>query len=156
MIRGVGRGIGAWEEAALGGGIDQSDSYLVAWQKSASGIVLAEQGYDVVLAPGQAYYLDMAQSDDWWEPGASWAGTVSLERWYTYDPAYDWPDEIKDRLLGVQACLWSDNLHDKRLFDYMAFPRLSALAESAWTASARKNFGRFRATHTLIRGVPSE
>jgi hexosaminidase len=72
MLRCLGRRSGAWEEAALGGGIDARDSYLVAWQKSASGIALAEQGYDVVLAPAEVYYLNMAQSDDWWDPGASW------------------------------------------------------------------------------------
>ena len=63
MISGLGRGTGAWEEAALGGGIDPAGSYLVAWRKSASGLALAEQGYAVVLAPAQHYYLDMAQSD---------------------------------------------------------------------------------------------
>src|SRR5262249_9860785 len=31
MLRCVGRRTGAWEEAALGGGIDARDSYLVAW-----------------------------------------------------------------------------------------------------------------------------
>ncbi len=156
ILRGLGRRTGAWEEAALGGGIDARNSYLVAWQKSASGVALAEQGYDVVLAPGEAYYLDMAQSDDWWEPGASWAGTVSPERCYAYDPGGDWPDQLKPRLLGVQACLWSENLHDRRLFNHMTFPRLSAIAESAWTPSNRKHFGRFMAVRTLMRGAGIE
>ena len=109
-----------------------------------------------MLAPGEAYYLDMARSDDWWEPGASWAGTVSPERCYAYDPGGDWPDELKPRLLGVQACLWSENLHDRRLFDHMTFPRLSAIAESAWTPSNRKHFGRFMAVRTLMPGAGIE
>jgi hexosaminidase len=67
------------------------------------------------------------------------------------DPGGDWPDEIRARLLGVQACLWSENLHDRRLFDHLTFPRLSAVAESAWTTPARKDFERFRATHMLTR-----
>jgi hexosaminidase len=121
----------------------------VAWKRSANGLALAEQGYDVVLAPGEAYYLDMAQSEDWWEPGASWAGTVPLERCYTYNPGGNWPEEMKARLLGVQACLWGENLHDRRLFDSMVFPRLWAVAESAWTPSAGKNLSRFMALHAL-------
>jgi hexosaminidase len=152
MLRRLGRRTGAWEEAALGGGIDARGSYLVAWQKSASGIMLAEQGYDVVLAPAEAYYLNMAQSDDWWDPGASWAGTVSLEECYGYDPGGGWRKEIQSRLLGVQACLWSEKLGDRRLFDRMVFPRLSAVAESAWTPSVRKNVARFRAMHALMPG----
>jgi len=134
---------GAWEEAAFAGGVDPRDSYLVAWRASASGRALAEQGYDVVLSPGEAYYLDMAQSDDWWEPGMDWAGTVSPERCYIYDPGSDWPDELKSRLLGVQACLWSEHLHHRQLLDRMAVPRLSAVAESAWTPASFKDFRRF-------------
>ena len=63
IIRGLGKKTGAWEEAALGGGVEATDSYLVAWRKSASGLALAEAGYDVVLAPAEHAYFDMAQSD---------------------------------------------------------------------------------------------
>jgi hexosaminidase len=156
MLRRLGRRTGAWEEAALGGGIDVRDSYLVAWQKSESGIALAEQGYDVVLAPAEAYYLNMAQSDDWWDPGASWGGTLPLERIYAYDPGGSWPKQIQARLLGVQACLWSEQLDDRRLFDRLAFPRLSAIAESAWTPSIAKDIGRFQVMHALMPGLNVE
>jgi hexosaminidase len=149
-LRGLGRGMGGWQEAALGGGVEARDCYLVAWLGSESGIALARQGYDVVLAPGEAYYLDMAQSEHWWEPGAGWAGAVSPERCYSYDPGGDWPDQIKPRLMGVQACLWSENLHDRSIFDHLTFPRLAAVAESAWTASERKDFGRFSTVQRLM------
>jgi hexosaminidase len=153
MLRCRGRRTGAWEEAALGAGIDTRDSYLVAWQKADNGITLAEQGYDVVLAPAEACYLNMAQSDDWWDPGASWGGTLSLDRCYAYNPGGGWPKDLQARLLGVQACLWSQKLDDRRLFDRMVFPRLSAIAESAWTPSDRKDIGRFRAMHALMPGL---
>jgi hexosaminidase len=150
IVSRLGRRIGAWEEAALGGGVDPRGSYLVAWRSSASGVALAAQGYDVVLAPGEAYYLDMAQSADWWEPGMDWAGTVPPEGCYRYDPGGDWPDELKPHLLGVQACLWGEHLHDRRLFDALAFPRLSAIAESAWTPATLKCLRRFAAVVDLM------
>jgi len=56
----------------------------------------------------------------------------------------------------VQACLWSENLHDRRLVNHMTFPRLSAIAESAWTPSNRKHFGRFMAVRTLMPGAGIE
>jgi hexosaminidase len=111
---------------------------------------LAEKGHDIVLAPQEHYYLDMAQSDDWWEPGASWAGHVTPEACYAYDPGADWPQATISRLLGVQACLWSENLHDRRLIDHMAFPRLAAVAESAWTTARNKDFLRFSAIEPLM------
>jgi hexosaminidase len=150
IIHHLGRRTGAWEEASLGGGIDPRESYLVAWRGSVNGAGLAAQGYDVVLAPGEVYYLDMVQSEDWWEPGMDWAGTVSPERCYNYDPGGDWPDELKPHLLGVQACLWGEHLHDRRLVDALAFPRLSAVAESAWTRSSAKDFARFSALSGLV------
>jgi hexosaminidase len=150
IIRALGRGVGAWEEAAFGGGIDSTDSYLVAWRKSESGLALARQGYDVVMAPAEHYYFDMAQSTEWWEPGASWAGTVPLEATYDYEPGGDWPEEAKPRMIGVQACLWSENMHERRLVDHMIFPRISAMAETAWTPPARKDFRRFAAIAPLL------
>jgi hexosaminidase len=145
VIRALGRRMGAWQEAALGGGIEARDSYLVAWRGRGSGVALAAQGYDVVLAPGEAYYLDMAQSDDWWEPGLDWAGQVSPEHCYHYDPGSDWPDELEPRLIGVQACLWGELLHDHRLLHRLIVPRLSAIAEAAWTPPLAKDFRRFTA-----------
>jgi hexosaminidase len=150
ILRGLGKQTGAWEEASLGGGVDADGSYLVAWRKSASGLALAEAGYDVVLAPAEHAYFDMAQSDEFWEPGASWAGTVSLAASYAFDPGGDWPEAVRSKLIGVQSCLWSENLHDKRLFDHLVFPRLSAIAETAWTPRGEKSWSRFIATHALM------
>ena len=150
IIRGLGRGTGAWEEAAEGGGIASDGAYLTAWRRSASGRALAEAGYDVVLAPAEHVYLDIAQRDVFEEPGASWAGTVPLAATYAFDPGGDWPEDLQPRLIGVQSCLWSENLGDRRLFDHLVHPRLSALAETAWTPPARKSWERFIATHPLM------
>lgn len=150
MVRALGRKTGAWDEAAHGGGIDSANTYVVAWQKSEIGLDLASKGYQVVLAPAEFCYFDMAQSEDWWEPGATWAGHVSVETCYGFDPAEDWPEDLRSQCLGIQSCLWSENLAHKPLFDHMMFPRLSALAETAWTPRARKNFARFSALHPLM------
>lgn len=150
MVRDLVRHTGAWDEAAYGGGIDARDTYVVAWQKSEVGLKLAAEGYKVVLAPAEYCYFDMAQSEDWWEPGATWAGHVSVETCYAFDPAQDWPEDLRGNCLGVQSCLWSENLSDKRLFDHMMYPRLSALAETAWTPREKKDFERFSAIQDLM------
>ena len=150
ILRRLGRRTGAWEEAALGGGVAADRAYLVAWRRSESGRALAEAGYDVVLAPAEHVYFDMAQRDDFSEPGASWAGTVPLSATYGFDPGGDWPEALRARLVGVQSCLWSENLGDRALFDHLVHPRLSALAETAWTPAAGKSWPRFLATHPLM------
>lgn len=138
-----GKVTGAWEEAAAGGGIDRANSYLVGWHTLEASRRLAAEGYDVVVAPGQAYYLDMANSADWHECGASWAGCSSPEATYAFDPVAGWSDGEKSRLMGVQACIWSEPMADPAVFDRLVFPRLSAVAETGWTAPARRDYRRF-------------
>lgn len=136
-----GRITGAWEEASHGGGIDREHCYLVGWREMATSQKLAAAGYDVVVAPAQAYYLDMALGEDWHECGAAWAGFSSVEASYRYDPAEGWSAAERQHLLGVQACIWSEPMSDRAVFDRLVFPRLSAIAEAGWSHS--KDYERF-------------
>jgi hexosaminidase len=141
---------GAWEEAAHGGGVDRENSYLVGWVAVESNQKLAAEGYSVVVAPGQAYYLDMANGPDFHEPGAGWAGWSSPEKTYQFDPVAGWADAEKAKFMGVQACIWSEPTSDRAVFDRLVFPRLSAIAETGWTAPAHKDFARFAAAVNLM------
>jgi hexosaminidase len=134
---------GAWEEAAHGGGIDKTNCYLVGWVNVEGSQKLAAEGYDVVVAPGQAYYLDMANGPEWHEPGAGWAGWSSPEKTYGFDPVAGWSDAEKSKLRGVQACIWSEPMTDRAVFDRLVFPRLSAIAETGWTNAEHKSYARF-------------
>ena len=62
MLSGLGKKLSGWDEVSYGGGVVPDGALLMAWQKIEVGPELAEQGYDVVMCPGQAYYLDMAQA----------------------------------------------------------------------------------------------
>lgn len=141
---------GAWEEAAHGGGIDKDNCYLVGWRTKESSQQLAAEGYQVVVSPGQAYYLDMANGPDWHECGAAWAGWSSPETAYNYAPNAGWSATETERLLGVQACIWSEPMTDKGAFDRLVFPRLSAIAETGWTAPERRDYQRFAALVGLM------
>ena len=145
-----GRITGAWEEAAEGGGIDRAGCYLVGWRDVEASRKLAAEGYAVVVAPGQAYYLDMANGEDWHEAGAAWAGWSSPEKTYRFEPAEGWSEAERDRLMGVQACIWSEPMSDRAVFDRLVFPRLSAIAETGWTTPERRDFARFSALAGLM------
>jgi hexosaminidase len=141
---------GAWQEAAHGGGIDKAACYLVGWVDIADSQALAAAGYPVVVAPGQAYYLDMANGPDWHEPGAGWAGWSSPEKTYAFDPTAGWSAAEREKFLGVQACIWSEPMGDRAVFDRLVFPRLSAIAETGWTRPEHKDFSRFGALAGLL------
>jgi hexosaminidase len=141
---------GGWEEAAHGDVLEKENLYLVGWRNVEVCASLAGRGYDIVVSPGQVYYLDMAQSREWSEPGASWAGNSGVEETYNFDPAAGWSETQKQHLLGVQACIWSEPMTDRAVFDRLVFPRLSAIAESGWTASHNKSWPRFLALCGLM------
>ena len=141
---------GAWEEAAQGGGIDKAHCYLVGWHTVAASRKLAAEGYAVVVSPGQYFYLDMANSEDWHECGAAWAGWSSPQKAYGFDPAEGWSAEEQKQLLGVQGCIWSEPMTDRGVFDRLLFPRLSAIAENGWTAKSRRSWPRFSALAGLM------
>jgi hexosaminidase len=143
-----------WEEAAKDQGLSPEKSPIMAWLKAENGVELAKQGSDVILCPGEAYYLDMAQSDDWDEPGLSWAGTSSVEQAYEFEP--DAGDMPKGKLLGVQGCIWSENLTSRARFNHMVFPRLSAIAESAWSDPEKKDWASFKARVGLMPIMPAK
>jgi hexosaminidase len=141
---------GGWQEAAHGNVIDKSKSYLNCWRTVEAAAALAGEGYDIVVCPGQVYYLDMANGPEWSEPGAGWAGWSDPEKLYAFDPVAGWTEAQKQHFLGVQCCIWSEPMTDRAVFDRLVFPRISALAETAWTAPEQKSWQRFRALAGLM------
>jgi hexosaminidase len=149
MLHARGRSLAGWDEVSHGGGVNPEGALLMAWQKPEVGVELARQGYDVVMTPGQAYYLDMVQDEAFQEPGASWAGTVPPHHTYAYEAVGDFPPELEARMRGVQACIWSEHFLNRDYFNHLVFPRLAAIAEAAWTPPARKDWQRFAALAPL-------
>ncbi len=141
---------GAWEEAAHGGGIDKAQCYLVGWVNVEGSQRLAAEGYEVVVAPGQTFYMDMANGVEWHEPGAGWAGWSSPEKAYRFDPTEGWGEAEKAKFMGVQGCIWSEPMTDRAVFDRLVFPRISAIAETGWTRAENKDFGRFATLSNLM------
>ncbi|WP_439381834.1 beta-N-acetylhexosaminidase [Amycolatopsis lexingtonensis] len=118
-----------WDEVLDIGGLPPM--VIGSWRNEAAGLRAAEAGHDVVMCPEQHVYLDHRQAEHPDEPIP--VGMVhTLADVYAYEPALTGP-----RLRGVQAQVWSEHLDSVRRVDYMAFPRLSAFAEVAWSRGAR-------------------
>jgi len=138
-----GRCFGGWDECTQAAKLDADSALIFAWQSKETAKKAAKSGYNVIFTPANAYYLDISQTDNWNDVGASWAGTTPVQKTYETEPA-DWVDDIK-RLIGVQACIWSETLVSRSVFNHLVFPRLAAIAETAWSAPAQKSFARFAA-----------
>ena len=66
---------------------------------------------------------------------------IPLERTYNYEPI---PNELESkfhkRILGIEACLWTEFVKNKKTLEWQAFPRLIAIAETGWIPKNKKNF----------------
>lgn len=143
MLDARGKVLVGWNEVAHGGGVPPENTLLMAWEKPEVGIELAQMGYDVVMTPGQAYYLDMVQGPDWLENGAGWAGPVPPSQTYAYEAEGDFPADLKKHMRGIQACIWCEHFTTTDWFNDLVFPRLGAVAEAGWTQKAHKDWLRF-------------
>ncbi|WP_134679098.1 beta-N-acetylhexosaminidase [Paracoccus ravus] len=150
MLKARGRELAGWDECADGGGVSPEGTLLFAWRSVEKTAELMRAGYDVIATPGQAYYMDMTASDSWDAIGLSWAGTATVEKTYGFEPAEGLPEDASGRLIGIQAGVWSEMLSSRARWNAMVFPRLSAVAESAWTEPAAKDWLRFVALSPLM------
>ncbi|MHB8207744.1 family 20 glycosylhydrolase [Mucilaginibacter sp.] len=116
---------------------------------------LANAGYKVVLSSVTNLYFDMAHYKSFDEPGYYWGAYVDVDKPFSFIP-YDYfkntkvdregmplnksifvgkqrlTDYGKTNILGIQGCLWGENIKTFERMEYMAFPSLLSLAERAW------------------------
>ncbi|MDA8298295.1 MAG: beta-N-acetylhexosaminidase [Actinomycetota bacterium] len=140
-----------WDEILEGGELPKGAT-VMSWRGEQGGIVAASEGFDVVMCPERPCYFDHYQSERPDEPLA--IGRLNtLEDVYGYEPVPEAlaPEQAR-HVLGTQLTLWREYLPDTRHVEYMALPRLCALAEVAWSAPGRE-LGEFmgRLSHQLGR-----
>jgi hexosaminidase len=148
-VRGHGRTAIVWDEAVTDD-LDES-TIVMAWRNEQHGIEAAARGFQVVMSPQQRTYFDWAQTDDPGEPVAQ-PGVTTLQQVYEYDPSpARLADDVRRRIIGTQGQLWTEYLPTPQRVDDMAYPRLCALAERAWssTDTGYPDFADRLATHAL-------
>lgn len=148
--------VGLWDEAARFD-LPREHTVLFWWRHERPEALrtAADKGYRIVLCPRLPCYFDFVQ-DDAHKSGRRWNGFNTLDRVYAF------PDSLGDayprdaKILGLQACLWTETAITQERRDFLTFPRLLALAEAAWTAPERKDFARFRqAAQAELPGIQS-
>ncbi|MFF9570706.1 beta-N-acetylhexosaminidase [Streptomyces sp. NPDC014685] len=103
----------------------------------------AANGTKLVLSPADRGYLDMKYDEDT-KLGLSWAGYVSVERSYDWNPAAYLDGVPQEAVLGVEAPLWSETLTDSAEIEQMAFPRLPGIAEVGWSPAATHDWETYK------------
>lgn len=140
-LQSKGRRALGWDEI-MDGGL-APNTMVMSWRGEEGGIKAAQLGHEVVMAPNVFMYLDYYQGVPEEEPLNIW-GDVPLRRVYEYEPfSPQIPAENHKYIIGVQGNLWMEYIHSLPKLDYMAFPRLAAVAEVNWS-EPEKDFDDFQ------------
>ncbi len=127
----------------------------IGWGSEDLPYKLANAGYKVVLSCVSNLYFDLAYEKAADEPGYSWAGYNNIDKPFYFIP-FDYykntkedtdgnpidsslfngkerlTDYGKSNILGIQAQLFSENVRNTGILEYLLYPKLLALAERAW------------------------
>jgi hexosaminidase len=114
-----------------------------AWATDSVAAAALQYGAKVILSPGPRTYLDM-KYDESTELGLKWAGLIEVRVAYDWDPATYMKGVTEANIMGVEAPIWSETLRNITAVEYLAMPRLPAIAEVAWTPQSSRNWDSFR------------
>ena len=146
-INSKGRQIIGWDEILQGG--LAPNAKVMSWLGEEGGIKSAQQHHEVVMAPYPKYYLDYWQADPDSEPLAM-GGPTLLRTMYDYNPVPDvLSQEERKYIIGVEGCVWTEYMPTPARVEYMAWPRMCAIAEAGWTTQGKDwdGFTRRLETH---------
>jgi len=128
----------AWQEVTEGKPKLRQNDMFMAWKSKKAGKKLIKQHRNVIMTPVQYLYFDQQYTRSKREPGHTWSTPVSTQKTYTFKPGNS------SYIRGVQACLWSETLLNEKIADYLAWPRIFALSEVAWTEQKKRKWKDFQ------------
>lgn len=146
IVRRHGKRMVGWGEVAAAR-LDPS-SIVQHWRPartkaSDSTHVHAARGGQAILSPAHRTYLDM-KYDSSTVLGYTWAAVFDVREAYEWDPETLLPGVSGHAVLGVEGPLWSETIERRTDFEFLAFPRLIALAEVGWSSQAERRWEDFR------------
>lgn len=146
-VKALGKTLVGWDEL-LDADVKPDNTVVMWWRHDRVNVLKKslEGHYRTILCPRRPLYFDFIQHDShkW---GRVWDGFCPLQDVYDFpDKGWSaWNISAKDagQILGIQANLWTERIHNEKRFDFMIRPRICALAESAWSMPDVKDYTSF-------------
>jgi hexosaminidase len=130
-----------WDEVAEA--VLQPEAIIMAWRGMDYGRLAAQRGCQVIMTPTSHCYFDYYQAQKG-EPKAI-GGYLPLEKVYEFNPTpADIAYEARPRILGGQGNIWTEYMPDANHVEYMALPRMCAMAEALWSPYESRDFEDFK------------
>ncbi len=144
MVASKGKTMIGWDEI-VDAGVSPEKSLVMWWRHDRKYQLLKalENGYRVILTPRRPLYADFVQYGTH-KVGRMWGGYNPIEDICRFpEPLMNLFQGYEEQILGLQFNLWSERVADAKRLDFMTFPRLIAVAESAWTPIHAKDCSLF-------------
>ena len=153
-LKTLGKRIAVWNEAITAGGantkqIQDSEAMIYCWQPCQSGASkAADLGLKAIITEynsgGQSYYINRRPTASDYGAGG---GDNTLQATYNYQPV---PNNVvgtereRKYYYGVQGTFWCEHVSEPEHMEYLAIPKIMAVAEAGWTPQERKDWTSFR------------
>jgi hexosaminidase len=141
IVNGIGPHVIGWGEIAPAR--IHAGTIVQHWTKD-SVELHAQRGGSIIVSPGPHAYMDM-KYDSATVLGLKWAGMIDLRTAYDWDPGTLIAGVPPSNILGVEAPLWAETLITRQDYEYLDFPRITAIAELGWSSSASLSWESYRA-----------
>ena len=140
IVTRAGKRMVGWEE--VGKARLLPTSLMQQW-KSDSVPAALRTGAKLILSPATRAYIDM-KYDANTTLGLNWAALVEVRDAYEWDPVTFMRGISESDVVGVEAPLWAETIRNMTAAQYLAFPRLPAIAEIGWSPAAARDWESFR------------
>jgi hexosaminidase len=144
MVPALGKTVIGWHQIAA---VNQSPNRVLQfWDTTTSDASVTNavsQGARVIMSPANKAYLDMKYTAS--TPlGQDWAGLIEVQTAYEWNPGSYLSGVPTSAVLGVEGPLWTETIVTLDNIEFMAFPRLPALAELGWSPWSTHSWTAFR------------
>jgi hexosaminidase len=132
ILKAKGRRMQGWSEVMSSS--LPADAIVQQWLDPKAGAAAARRGHDVVVSQHEWLYFDYGYD------------RTPMRKTYSFDPM---PRELNDddghrrQILGVEACLWTEQRPTEAACDEYLWPRMLAVAEMGWTPQDSRNWDDF-------------
>ena len=142
ILNGLGKRLIGWDEI-LEGGLAPG-AIVQSWRGMDGGIAAANAGHEVIMSPTSHAYFDYYQSEDKENEPLAIGGFLSLEKVYGFEPVpYNIDPDKQKYILGGQGNVWTEYISTPEKVEYMAMPRMSAMAEVLWSQAKDRDYESF-------------
>lgn len=146
-IRTLNKTVVGWDEVVTAG-LPVSNTVVMWWRQERPEQLgeAISKGYEIVMCPRLPLYFDFVQYPSH-KYGRKWSKGeyAPIERVYHF-PGTEYTSGISvstPLIKGIQGNVWTEVIHTPERLQFMVYPRLSALAEAAWTQDSSKNYENF-------------